>query len=166
MRYLIGFVCLAVFTTHVTADAEEGRKINWVVGASWGLTTLGFDEKLDADTTFDMYHLSVASSIGRAYAGINYSDSIRSENISEEDELGSATRRDVDFTVGYRITDNWAAFIGYKDGRTDIDFTVRDSDVAQDERYAEKGFYIGGSYSHQFSSAGTLSFTAAYISSL
>ena len=104
-----------------------------------------------------------SAGIGNAFATISWSDSLGSENVSEEDELGDANRSDLDLTLGYRFNRNWAAFVGYKDGETDIEFRVRDSDIVQNEYYREEGFFVGGSYSLHFKRAGVLSLTAAYI---
>jgi hypothetical protein len=137
--------------------------VDFVVGLSLGNTTLEFDEKLDADTAFPSYAVFASAGIGNVFATLSWSDSISSQNISEEDELGEASRSDLDLTLGYRFNEHWSAFIGYKDGSTDIDFLVRDTDIVQQEYYREQGFYAGGSYSWRFQRAGTLSFTAAYI---
>ena len=155
---LVVLVSLAV----LEAEAEDSG-LDVVVGVSAGSTVLAFDEKLDADTSFPSYALFGSVSAGNTYATVSYSDSVGSENISEEDELGDANRRDLDITLGYRLGEAWTAFVGYKDGETNIDFRVRDTDIVQSEYYREEGFYLGASYSLRFERAGTLSFTAAYI---
>lgn len=138
-------------------------EVDVVVGLSLGSTTMEFEEKLDANVGFPSYAVFGSASIGNAFATVTWSDSVGSENISEEDELGDANRSDLDLTLGYRLNENWAVFAGYKDGETDIRFRVRDTDIVQDEFYREDGFYLGGSYSWRFQRAGTLSFSAAYI---
>ena len=143
--------------------AGAQNEIDFVVGLSLGNTTLEFEEKLDANTAFPSYAVFASAAKGNAFATLTWSDSVGSENISEEDELGDANRNDLDVTLGYRLNDNWAAFVGYKDGETDIEFRVRDSDIVQNEFYREQGFYVGGSYSWRFQRAGSLSLTAAYI---
>lgn len=137
--------------------------VDVVVGISLGSTTMEFEEKLDANVGFPSYAVFGSASLGNTFATVTWSDSVGSENISEEDELGDANRTDLDITLGYRFNDNWAVFAGYKDGETDIRFRVRDTDIVQDEFYREDGFYLGGSYSWRFQRAGTLSFSAAYI---
>ena len=151
----------ALVASHETTADEGG--VDFVVGLSAASTKLSFDEKLDSDTSFPSYAVFGSMSAGKAYAAVSYFDSIGSENISEEDELGDANRSDLDLTVGYRFTDSWTGFIGYKDGETDIEFRVRDSDIVQNEYYREDGFYAGASYSLRFKNAGALNFTAAYI---
>jgi hypothetical protein len=97
------------------------------------------------------------------YASVSYADTISDENVSEEDETGDVSRKDFDLTLGYRISDSWTGFVGYKDGETSLDLRVRDTDVSQDEYYREDGFFAGLTYSHPIRNAGTLNFTAAYI---
>ena len=99
----------------------------------------------------------------RAYANLSFADAFGTSNISEEDEIGTASRTDLDLTFGYRFNGNWTGFLGYRDGRTEIDFQVRDTDIFQEEYYREDGFYIGASYAITFQQAGTLSFNAALI---
>lgn len=73
-------------------------------------------------------------------------------------------RKDLDLTLGYRLSDSWTGFVGYKDGETSLDLRVRDTDVSQDEYYREDGFFAGLTYSYPIRNAGTLGFTAAYLS--
>jgi outer membrane protein with beta-barrel domain len=144
------------------AYAEDGN-VSFVVGGGLGITSLEFDEKLDADTSFNTYQVFASAGFKRAYASLTYADSISDENVSEEDELGSASRQDIDLTIGYRVTDQWTLFLGYKDGETELDFRVRDSNVVQDEYYREDGLYAGATYTLPLNKAGSLNFSLAYI---
>lgn len=146
-----------------TVGAAERSGPSFVAGAGLGSTELRFDEKLDADTGFTSYTLFGSAALGKFYATLLYGDSIESENVSEEDELGEASRTDLDLTIGYRIGRGWTLFGGYKRGETAIDFRVRDTDIEQRERYREDGFYVGASYAWRFERAGSLSLTLAYI---
>ena len=145
------------------AHAAEPLKPQVVTGIAWGTTQLSFSEKLDADTTFNTVTGSVAVSLGKTYATLSYATDISEENVSEEDELGRASRDDLDITLGYRFNDHWAAFLGYKRGSTDLDLTQRDTTITQSEYYKEDGLYLGASYSWRFKRAGILSLTGAYI---
>jgi hypothetical protein len=145
------------------AASDDGLPVAWVTGLSVGVTELSFEEKLDADVSFNTYTLFGSVSLGDAYVSLAFADSLNEQNISEEDEIGEASRTDLDLNLGYRLTDAWTLFLGYKDGETDIDFRVRDSDIVQDEYYREEGFYGGATYSWRLGEAGTVSFTLAYI---
>ncbi len=155
-------VAVAAALAASSAGAQDGG-VDVVLGVSLASTTLSFDEKLDTDPVFPSYALFGSLSRGRVFGTVSYATSFGSTNVSEEDEIGDANREDLDLTVGYRFGRRWTGFVGYKDGETDIDLFVRDSDIVQDEFYREEGFYLGGSYALTFESAGTLSFTAAYI---
>ncbi len=145
------------------ATASENAELRWFFGAGAGITELTFDAKLDADTSFNTFNTFASASYGRLNATLTYTDTISEENISEEDETGSASRRDIDLALSWRLTDRWSMFAGYKDGKTEIDFRVRDSDLRQTESYAEDGLYAGLTYALPLGRGGTLNFSAAYI---
>lgn len=138
------------------------QPIKFVGGLAWGFTELTFNEKLDADTAFNTVTATGAVSRGKLYSSLALSTSVATENISEEDELGSARRSDIDLNFGYRANRNWALFAGYRAGSTDIDFTIRDTDIQQEEFYREDGFFAGASYTLPLGRPGNLSFTFAY----
>lgn len=157
-------VLLVLFMTLSRPAAAEGNKTNFVGGAGFGVTELSFDEKLDADTSFNVYQLFGSVARGNAYASITWADTLSDAEISEEDETGEASRQDLDLTLGYRLTDAWTVFAGYKDGRTDLNLRVRDSDIRQNERYAEDGVFAGVSYTLNLEKlAGTINFSLAYV---
>ncbi len=153
---------LALLCPLAGADETDGG-VDLVAGVALGVTQLDFDAKLDADATFNTYTLFGSAGLGKAYASVSYADTLREQNISEEDEVGEAGRTDIDVTVGYRVSDAWTVFLGYKDGETDIDFRVRDTRIVQDESYREDGFYGGATYTWALGRAGALNFTLAYI---
>ncbi len=142
--------------------AAESQPLRFVGGLAWGFTELTFNEKLDADTAFNTLTATGGISRAKLYSSLALSSSIFTENISEEDEIGSAKRTDIDLNFGYRANANWAIFAGYRAGSTDIDFTIRDTDIRQEEYYREDGFFTGVSYSLAMGRPGTLSFTLAY----
>lgn len=149
----------------VSALGEDGNSWSpqWSVGLGVGQTELEFPEKLDADTTFGSYHALVGLRLGRFSTGLTYGDALTRETISEEDELGEGERRDIDLTAGWDLNDAWTLFIGYKDGKTDLDLQVRDTDITLRESYQEEGLYAGVAYRHTLGRAGTLSLSLAYI---
>lgn len=141
----------------------EDTKLSFVAGVGFGVTELSFPSKLDADTSFHTYQVFGSVSYDNAYASLTYADSLDDADVSEEDELGTASRVDIDLTLGYRLSDRWTLFLGYKDGETALDLQVRDTEIVQEEYYREDGFYGGVTFSHNMQRAGTLNFSLAYI---
>ncbi|MEM7257796.1 MAG: hypothetical protein AAF404_10445, partial [Pseudomonadota bacterium] len=157
MRKLIIMVWLLL---PVQALAEQ-PPVRVVGGVAWGVTELTFDEKLDADVSFNTLTALGALSRGKFYSSLAVSSALATENISEEDEIGTAARWDIDLNFGYRANSKWSVFGGYRAGSSDIDFTVRDTDIRQSEFYREHGLFAGASYTHSFGRSGRLSMTAA-----
>ncbi len=157
MRKLIVSLCV-LFSTQLSAEEQPVR---FVGGIAWGVTELTFDEKLDADVSFNTLSALGALSRGKFYSSLALSSSLATENVSEEDEIGVAERWDADLTLGYRPTARWSVFGGYRAGSTDIDFSVRDTDIRQSEFYRENGLFAGASYTHSMGRSGSISLTAA-----
>lgn len=154
---------VAMGSVHAESEDSKARDLSFVAGIGFGVTQLKFTEKLDADPSFNAYQLFGSVGYDRWYASLNFADSVGDENVSEEDELGEASRRDIDLTFGYRITDHWTAFVGYKDGETELNLTVRDTDIVQNEYYREEGWFAGISRAFRLGRAGTINLSAAYI---
>ncbi len=148
----------------VLADGAgfDASTIQWAGGVSAGYTRLDFPQKLDSEPTFASAIVFGAASYDRFYATLSYADSLADEKISEEEDIGDASRQDIDLSLGYRLTDNWSLFVGYKDSETDVDFVSREGGFKRDESYQQDGFFLGASYSIDFASAGTLSLNVAY----
>lgn len=145
------------------AARADDPQLYRLIGAGLGSTRLAFDEKLDADVSFPTYQLFGSIGYGRAYASLTWADSLADENVSEEDEIGEASRQDLDLTIGYRMSEAWTLFLGYKDGETELDLRVRDTRLRQHEYYREDGLYGGVTYSVDLRRAGTLNFSLAYV---
>ena len=162
----LGLVVLFLSCAPASSWAEDKPAQSpwtYVAGASLGFTRLAFDDKLDADTTFNTYALFGSIAYDKAYVSLSFADSFGDETISEEDEIGEASRRDIDLTVGYRVTPHWSLFAGYKDGETALDLQFRDTDIVQNEYYREDGLFAGASYTFDLQQAGSLSLSLAYI---
>lgn len=157
MRKIIFCLCV-LLSASVMADQSPVR---FVGGVAWGVTELTFDEKLDADVAFNTITALGALSRGKFYSTFALSSSLVTENISEEDEIGTAARWDADLNFGFRPNARWSFFGGYRAGSTDIDFTVRDTDIQQSEFYREHGVFAGASFTHSMGRSGNISFTAA-----
>lgn len=150
-----------------TALAEKPVNLNLLGGLSVGYSTYEFPAKLDHDLTFPMFQLNGAIAYNKLYAAINLADTISEADVSEEEDIGKASRYDYDLSLGYQITPAWGAFVGYKKGATEIDFLARDFEDAgtsgtRDESYAQQGLFAGVTYAHKFERAGKLSFNLAY----
>ena len=157
-------VCLCPLSS---ALAEKPVKLNLLGGLSLGYTNYQFPAKLDHDLTFPMYQLNGAIVYDKFYVALNLADTISEADVSEEEDVGEATRYDYDLNLGYQITPAWGAFVGYKKGATEIDFLSRDLEDAgisnyRNESYAQQGPFAGVTYTHKFERAGRLSLSVAY----
>ena len=151
-----------------SALAKKSVDLHLLDGVSLGYSNFEFPVKLDQTLTFAVYQINAAVAYKKFYAVVNLADSLSSADVSEEEDVGSATRYDRDLTLGYQMTDNWGVFVGYKTGETEIDYLNRvELDLGgpvspREESYLQKGPFIGVSYSKKFSLAGKLSLTLAY----
>nr|ABB79943.1 hypothetical protein [uncultured bacterium pES01019D12] len=167
LNTLTFFGFITVFSNAHSADIFEDT--NFIFGASLGYTNFDFPEKLDHDITFPSAFLMAAATLDKWQLSVNGGFSLKDANISEEEDTGKASRDDIDLTLGYAVTQNWALFTGYKSGSTKMDFTSRESEDegnpdTHSEKYSHKGPYAGLSYTHRFERAGSLSFSVAYAS--
>ena len=99
---------------------------------------------------------------------INFADSISTADVSEEEDIGEASRYDRDISFGYQLHPNWGIFAGYKVGKTSIDYLSRE-DVdsggpapVREESYQHEGPFLGVSYAKKFEKAGRLTLSLAY----
>ncbi len=150
------------------ALAEKPVNLHLVGGMSLGYSTFDFPAKLDHQLTFPVYQINGAVAYKKFYAVVNLADSLANADVSEEEDVGSASRYDRDLSLGYQMTDNWGVFVGYKTGETAIDYYTREdldnggAASAREESYLQEGPFIGVSYSKKFSRAGKLSLSLAY----
>jgi hypothetical protein len=150
------------------ALADKPVNLHLLGGISLGYSNFDFPAKLDHKLTFPVYQINGAVAYKKYYVVVNLADSISDADVSEEEDVGSATRYDRDLSLGYQISKNWGVFVGYKTGETEIVYYSRadldDGGVAspREESYLQKGPFVGVSYSKKFSRAGKLSFSLAY----
>lgn len=126
-----------------------------------------FDELLDQQLSFYMLHLGGGITYSDFYISINGAWSINEAGVSEEEETGEADRYDYDLTLGVNLSDHITLFGGYKLGKTEIDFTARDTeDTAGSGRfsdsYEESGPYLGASWQYYFANSSKISLSIAY----
>ncbi len=139
-----------------------------VTGVSLGYSNFSFPEKLDQKISFPSITVPLTLALNNWQLSANLQTTLSDADISEEEDVGKASRDDLDITLGYRMSNNWTLFGGYKYGNTDVQFTPRDADdedeplAITNESYEQKGPFVGASYSWQFERAGNLSFTVAY----
>ena len=167
LKTLTVFSLITICSSAYSADVLEDT--NFIFGAALGYTTFDFPEKLDHDITFPSTFLSAAATLDKWQLSVNGGFTLKDANISEEEDIGKASRHDIDLTLGYAVTQSWALFAGYKSGSTKMDFTSRESEdegipITFSEKYSQKGPYAGVGYSHRFERAGSLNFSVAYAS--
>ncbi len=163
------FICFPVYicVSQLALAQEQPRDLRFIVGAAAGYTVLSFPAKLDQDLGFVSANLLAGATYGAWQFSLNGTFSLEDADISEEEDIGEASREDIDFTVGYQINRNWSVFGGYKYGETEMDFVSRE---AQDdglfsrvsESYEQEGPYLGASFSWDFETAGRLTLAIAY----
>ncbi|PKG95665.1 hypothetical protein [Paraglaciecola sp. MB-3u-78] len=175
--------CLPLLlTSHTTIAQEDFDNIRVVTGLSLGYSDFSFPEKLDHDISFPSANIPIALTMGNWQLALNASSTLANADIAEEEDIGEASRKDLDLTLGYRVTKNWSLFAGFKYGKTEMSFVPRDfnEEIDEDEvggdedeagtleltneSYSQKGPFIGASYSWQFEKAGSLSVSLAYAS--
>ena len=138
-----------------------------ITGASLGYTNYDFPAKLDHDLGFPSGGLAFAATRNRWQLALNGTWSLQDADVSEEEDVGNASRKDIDLTLGYQINSNWSAFVGYKSGKTKIDYVSRkDEDEGiinrLSESYKQEGPYVGGAYTWRFEKAGSLTVSLGY----
>jgi hypothetical protein len=165
----VGWLALAACLSPMSsALAAKPVDLHFVGGMSLGYSDFDFPAKLDHKLTFPVYQINGAVAYKKFYAVVNLADSISDADVSEEEDVGNASRYDRDISLGYQMTPNWGAFVGYKSGKTTIDYYTRGaldaggSVSAREESYEQKGPFVGVSYSHKFDRAGKLSLSLAY----
>lgn len=138
------------------------KNIRFISGLSAGYSTFEFPAKLDHEIHFPSTEVLIAATKERWQLSLNWMTSLSNATVSEEEDIGIATRNDLDLTLGYQVNKNWSVFAGYKDGETEINFTSREDDIASRDIYAQRGPYIGSGYSWKFERAGSLNLSLAY----
>ena len=96
---------------------DKMNNIRVVTGVSLGYSDFTFPEKLDHNISFPSINIPIAITEGNWQLSINASSSLADADIAEEEDIGTASREDVDLTLGYRLSRNWSVFAGYKYGK-------------------------------------------------
>lgn len=165
LKYLAGIA--TILLCHLSWADGFPDDLRVVTGVSFGYSDFSFDEKLDHNISFPSVSVPIALTSGNWQVSANLQSTLQDADISEEEDVGKASRDDYDFTVGYRATQHWTLFAGYKYGKTSIQFTPRDSEdddelMVTDESYKQSGPFIGVSYGWRFENAGSLNISVAY----
>ena len=184
IRTIRAVSCVPLLLTSYISIGQEGfDNMRVVTGLSLGYSDFSFPEKLDHNISFPSANIPIALTMDNWQLSLNASSTLADADIAEEEDIGKASRKDLDLTLGYRVTKNWSLFAGYKYGKTEMTFVPRDIDEEIDEEededeeqegqdtvelinesYSQKGPFIGASYSWRFEKAGSLSVSLAYAS--
>lgn len=137
------------------------------VQAQFGQKEQEFEQLLDQSLSFYMLRIGAGIVAQNAVISLTTDWSITDADVSEEEETGSADRREYDLSVGYALPAGFTVFGGYKFGETRIDLVSREAiDAGAPETFEntfeEAGPYIGGSWEYVFEQAGAVSFSFAY----
>jgi len=162
-----------LLTSHIVNSQQGFDNIRVVTGLSLGYSDFSFPEKLDHNISFPSATIPIALTMDNWQLSLNASHTLADAEIAEEEDIGKASRKDLDLTLGYRVAKNWSLFAGFKYGKTEMRFIPRDFDEGidedkagsvelTDESYSQKGPFIGASYSWQFEKAGSLNLSLAY----
>jgi hypothetical protein len=178
IRKSIAISCVPLlFTSHLVDAQDSINNLRLVTGLSLGYSDFSFPEKLDHNISFPSATVPIALTMDNWQLSLNVSRTLADAEIAEEEDIGKASRKDLDLTLGYRVTNNWSLFAGFKYGKTEMKFIPRDIDEEIDddgeaeqqkifklttESYLQKGPFIGASYSWQFEKAGSLNVSLAY----
>ncbi len=165
-RFVISIPALLAISAVSHADSFM-EDVRIVAGVSGGYTNYDFPAKLDHDLGFPSGGLTLAATRNRWQLALNGSWSLTDADVSEEEDVGDASRQDIDLTLGYQFNSNWSAFVGYKSGETKIDYVSREEEDEGiidplRESYEQDGPYVGGAYSWNFEKAGRLTVSLAY----
>jgi hypothetical protein len=154
-------VLLAAFAP-VSSLAKEAT-IHKFVGLEVGIGTFSFEQKIDQDIVYPVANLTAGLAYKRYNAVLNVSGSMSDADVSEEGEIGFASRKDLDLTFAYQINKVFSAFAGYKRGQTDLSLTTREPIVALGRQYFKQtGPFVGVNVNWAIPDAGKLAFSIAY----
>ena len=145
--------------------AETGSTLHKFAGYEMGYGTFSFDEKLDHKIVFPVANITAGLAYKRFSYVLNLSGSLSDADISEEEQVGKASRRDVDLTIGYQLNKMTSIFAGYKDGVSKLELRNRDPLALfgnGNERYQQQGLYAGVNLNLALKNAGKLAFSVAY----
>ncbi len=152
------------------SNQASALKLN--LGAQTGFGRFDYEKKLDGILSYQVAQLSFGVSHKQIYSTLAYSRNFQDISISEEEDIGSANRYDIDFTLGYRFTKSWSVFTGYKSNKTELSLESRDADflddfelddldsdeldldelvqVSREDYYKQDGFFLGLGYTTVF----------------
>jgi hypothetical protein len=168
-RFRIAFLTLVIgLNPFSSVLADKPVDLHFIGGLALGYSNFDFPAKLDHDLTFPVYQLHGGIAYKKFYVVANLADNFSDADVSEEEDVGEASRYDRDISLGYQLTPGWGVFAGYKTGKTTIDYQSReDLDAGgpapvRQEYYEHEGPLVGLSYAKKFERAGRLTLSLAY----
>ena len=159
-------ICLAIYPLFF-ASAEAAQTIRKFAGLEFGYSTFQFDEKIDQTLVFPTVSLTAGFGSGPYNFLMNYSASLDSAEVSEEEFVGSADRNDIDLVMVRQLGKSFNIFAGYKIGETTLEsFNREELDgsgaESRTESFKQEGPFLGVSANWVIEDAGRLSFSIAY----
>lgn len=138
----------------VAGWAVEGQ---WIPSASLNYRDLSYSAGLtDVSTTLWSAGVGLTLTQDRWYLDTSFETDLSSDN----DNPGlDFSRKDVTASIGYGLSDTISTFVGYKYGRTRIEFTNL---IGAPISLTSKGFFIGAGAGVPFEQYGVFFFSAAY----
>lgn len=160
----LGSLILIFHSLQVHAESANST-LHKFAGIEMGYGTFSFAEKLDHKLVFPVANITAGLAYKRYSFILNASGSISDANVSEQEQYGSASRKDYDFTIGYQINKIFNVFIGLKEGQTKTTLINRDPAMpfgGGNEFYKQSGPYLGANINWAVEGAGKLAFTLSY----
>lgn len=139
-----------------------------VGGLEFGHKSQQLGELLDSRLNFYTLSGNLQAAYKNYYLGLNLSDSLGDTDITEDGEVGSADRSDIDMVFGWNANKAITVFAGYKHGKTILNLITREDEDSMEPQipfrntFEEKGPYLGLAYTHRMSQAGQLTVSLAY----
>jgi len=160
---LLAFIFLLLCWPSFSVAASTAT-LHKFAGYEMGYGTYRFEEKLDHKIVFPVANITAGLAYKRFSYVLNLSGSLTEADVSEEEQIGSGSRQDIDLTVGYQFNKKVSLFIGYKDGVSRINFKSRVTSIygTGNERYEQDGFFSGVNFNWAYKNAGKLSVSVAY----
>ena len=101
IKIISAMSCLLLLSSSQIVLANgKASNIRVVTGLSLGYSDFSFPEKLDHNISFPSANIPIALTMGNWQLSLNASSTLTDADIAEEEDIGTASRKDLDFTLG------------------------------------------------------------------